>query len=158
MLMIGTIQNLQTTSNCIVYNFSSLNEKYVRLNLFPPNNLGAMDEYDFDIKYAIYILGNDAIFFDMMRIVYSLYQGKDVFVLIDDTEQFEMYNESLMKFIQQRYGYNFNLIQSFDDFINAEESRFSELGIINLAQDKERLSYMLEAERIKNGGTPYTIV
>ena len=155
MLMVGPIQALQNTGNTIVYNFSSLNESYPKLALFPPNNLGAMNEYDFDMRYAQYILSNEIVFFDMMRIIYALYEGKDVFLLVDTDERMEMYTESLLKFIQQRYGYNATFINSIDDFLNAESGSFNRLGLYNIMQDNNRLSYIAESERIRKGGKPY---
>ena len=133
-----------------------MNENYTRLNLLPPLEFGKDYDYNFDILYAQYILSNDNIFFDLMMIVYSLYQGKDVFLLIDD--EVSGLNESLLKFIQQRYGYNASRINTLDDLLYSEDSDFSREGLINLDVDKERLSYMIESERLKNGGIPYEII
>lgn len=154
MLLYGTVQNLQKTDKTEVYNFSSLNEYYSKLNLLPPREFGWEYDYDFDIRYANYIMTNDTVFFDMMMIVYSLYQGKDIFVLIDDNIILEPMNESLFKFIQQRYGYNSYRINSIYDFLIADDSSFTPFGLFNLDQDKDRLAYMLEKERILNGGAP----
>ena len=156
MLLYGTIQGLNITDDCIVYNFSSLNENYPRLNLYPPLDFGKKYDYNFDLNYAQYILGNDNIFFDLMMIVYNLYQGRDVFLLVDD--DLEGLNESLLKFIQQRYGYNACRINNLDDLLYAESTDFSEEGLRNLDIDKDRLSYMLESDRLQNGGKPYEYV
>lgn len=156
MLLYGTIHGLNTTDNCIVYNFSSMNEQYMRLNLLPPLEFGKDYDYNFDMMYAQYILNNDNIFFDLMMIVYNLYQGKDVFLLVDD--DVSGLNESLLKFIQQRYGYNASRINNLDDLLYAENTDFSREGLFNLDSDKERLSYMMESERLKNGGRPYEYV
>ena len=140
MLLYGTIQGLNVTENCIIYNFSSLNEKYPRLNLYPPLEFGK--EYDYN--------------FDMMMIVYNLYQGHDVFLLVDD--DLEGLNESLLKFIQQRYGYNAYRINCLEDLLYTENTDFSTEGLINLDIDKDRLSYILESDRLQNGGKPYEYV
>lgn len=157
MLLLGPVRSIQETSNTVIYNFSSLSEKYTKLYLYPPNDLGALSEYDFDVRYYNYILNNDTIFFDFMMIIYSLYQGKDVFLVIDDDIRLEPLNESLMKIIQQRYGYNGNYIRTEEDFLYATEGSFSVEGLYNLDIDKERLSYMLESTRISNGGKVYDI-
>ena len=155
MLLYGTIQNLQLTSNCEVFCFTSLNESYERLNLLPPREFGYVYDYQFDMNYANYILSNDNVFFDLMRIIFNLYIGKDVFILVDDEMYAEGLNDSLLKFIQQRYGYNACRINSLEDFVMSEESGFTEMGLINLDYDKNRLSYMVESMRLSNGGTPY---
>lgn len=150
MLMYGTVHNIITTSNCEVYNFSSLSENYTRLHLLPPREFGKDFNYQFDLAYANWIFSNDEIFFDFMMIVYNLYTGKDVFLVVDD--MVEQLNESLIKLIQQRYGYEACRINTVEDFIYATESSFSALGLINLDQDKDRLAYILEGMRLDQGG------
>lgn len=156
MLLYGTIQNLQITDKTKVYNFSSLNEWYTKLNLLPPREFGWEYDYTFDMRYAEYIMCNDIVFFDLMMIVFSLYQGEDIFILIDDNPMLEPMNDSLFKFIQQRYGYNSYRINSLTDFLYSDDSNFTEFGLQNLDLDKDRLSYMIERERILNGGKPYS--
>lgn len=153
MLMVGTIQNLQTTDNTVVYNFTSLNERYPRLlHLIPPMSLGARSDYEFDMNYAMYLLSNEPAFFDMMQIVYTMYMGKDVFLLIDGDDRLEMLNESLLKFIQQRYGISAVYITCLDDLLNANDVGFSGIGKLNIQQDKERLAIMVEKIRLQSGG------
>ena len=153
MLLYGTVQNIVTTSNCEVYNFSSLAERYTRLHLLPPKEFGKDYNYQFDLMYAKWIFDNDEVFFDFMMIIYNLYLGKDVFIIVDN--DLEQLNESLFKLIQQRYGYEANRINCQEDFLYTEESSFSELGLMNLDQDKDRLAYMLESMRLAQGGQPY---
>ncbi len=152
MLLLGRIINLATTERTKILNFNSLNEKYPRLHLMPPMTLGSKNEYDFDMKYAAFILNDQNAFFDPMQIVYPLYEGDDVFLLVDEGPIMEMIVESFQKFIQQRYGYNSAYITCLDDLLNAEDGDFSELGTLNMRDDRERLSYMLESERLAMGG------
>lgn len=152
MLLLGRIQNLATTERTKILNFNSLNEKYPRLHLIPPLDLGSKNEYDFDMKYAYYLLNDPNAFIDLMQIMYPLYQGDDVFLLVDDGPIMEMIVESFQKFVQQRYGYNSAYITCLDDLLNADEGDFSELGTMNMRDDRERLSYMLESERLAAGG------
>lgn len=148
--MYGSSKCLEFVNGCEVLNFTSLYERIPRLNLLPPREFGRNFDYDFDIVYAQWIFANDYVFFDFMRIIYSIYQGKDVFILIDDV--FDQLNESLIKLIQQRYGYEAYKVESLEDYMYADNSNFSEIGLLNLDIDKDRLSYMLEAERIRQGG------
>lgn len=158
MLIFCPIQALPIvkTDKSFIYNFTSYNEAYTRLHIFPPQPLVMIeDEYTFDMEYAKYLLFNDQPFFDLMMIIYNLYLGNDVILLIDMGEEFENINESLMKFIQQRYGYNGCIVTSYDDYFNADSGQFNELGVYNLDQDLERLSEDAEEKRLKAGGIPY---
>lgn len=148
-----------------IYNFSSLKEIGIPMNLFPPNNLGAINEYDFDCKYAQYIMCNDFVFCSLMNFIMDLYSNQNIFILIsDESDSFfnpdvgswsAMLIESFLKFIQQRYGLNATYIESSDDINISEDAEFSDFGIFNLDEDKERWSYIVEYNRILNGGTPY---
>ena len=58
-------------------------------------------------------------------------------------------NESLMKFIQCRYGYNSSIVNTPEDYMVQStydlESGFSIEGLGNIYMDKYRLSYLLES-------------
>lgn len=160
LLFAGTIQNLYTTNNTKVFNICSLNESYPRLRVLPPIDLRRipsqnpeMSEYEFDIRYAQWILSDNNAFFDLMQIVYSLYQGYDVFLLISNIDpSLDAYAQSLFKLIQQRYGINVAIINDIEDLFNAEDVQITGLGAANLMDDKERLSFMLEESRQAAGG------
>ena len=163
MLMVGTIQNLATTNKTKVLNFCSLNEKYPRLKLLPPIDFRnctsgrESSEYEFDMQYAQWLLSDPNAFIDLMQIVYSMYQGYDVFLLITDDLIMEQYTQSLLKFIQQRYGYNGFYIKSLEDLFNAEDQPINGVALMNLLDDKERLSLMVEESRqqVCGGFVPY---
>lgn len=159
MLMYGNAQNVIATGN--VYNLTSMKEGYMRLStLIPPNNLGRLTGRDFDLAYADYIFNNDMVFIEFFHIIYSLYIGTDVYIIISETDDWsENLIESLLKLIQQRYGYNACKINSLDDYIyfyNLPNSSEFDIyfGIKNLDMDKERYTYIMENIRIKNGGAP----
>ena len=162
MLLVGTIQNLYTTDKTKILNFCSLNEAYPRLRLLPPfdfrftsGNPETM-EYEFDMKYAQWLLSAPNAFIDFMQIIYNMYLGYDVFLLISEDNNLEQYIESLLKFIQQRYGYNGVIIKSMEDLFNAEDQQPTGICAMNLQDDKERLTIMLEEQRQSIGGfMPY---
>lgn len=158
MLMYGNSENVIATGN--VYNLTSMKEGYTRLNnLIPPNSLGKLTGRDFDLAYADYILGNDMVFIEFFHIIYSLYIGTDVYIVVSENDWSENLLESLLKLIQQRYGYNACKIDSLEDYvyfsISAQIPEFNiYFGIKNLDMDKERYTYIMENIRIKNGGAP----
>lgn len=151
MLMYGiakTADELITKSgrqDIIYLNINSLAERYshVKLNLLPPNSLGANTEKDFDIKYMEWIFGNNEIFISFMDILICLYHGYNVFLIITDEGWSDMLVESLLKLIQQRYGINAVSIKSLEDLQYAEDSIFEPYGLINLDQDLERYAYLM---------------
>ena len=146
-----------------IYNFNSLKEIGEPLKIFPPNNLGAINdinEYDFDCKYADYLMIFDFPFCEMMKVIMDIYNGNNVFILIDDNESF--YNEwnttlaeSFMKFIQQRYGIVGCKVETNEDVGTANQVEFTDYGLMNLDDDKERFSYIIESIRLQNGGQVY---
>ena len=161
----GNSKVLNLVQDFKIYNFSSLMEIGIPMNLLPPNNLGAINEYDFDCKYMQYIMMNDYTFGSMMSMMMDIYNNNDVFILIAD-ENDSFFNpdvaswntiliESFLKFIQQRYGMNATLIESEEDINCMEFAEFSDYGIMNFDEDKERFTYMIESIRIMNGGKPY---
>lgn len=130
----------------VIFNLSSLLEGFERVNILPPFKLDRNDR-EFDIMYANYIIENDAIFYEFMKIMMSLYYGLDTLILVDKQEHNEYVNESLIKFIQQRYGYICNSINVNEDWEYVQESEFSIQGLYNIDKDKERFAYIHVVQR-----------
>ena len=154
MLLVGDHKCVGSLSpHTKIYNISSLLEGYPRLKLLPYNVMYS-DDKEFDMAYAMYILNNDVVFYDMMRIIYNLFIGIDVYLLITIDQPSEIVTESLLKFIQQRYGYIGNRVNEPSDIQFIIDSDFSTLGIFNIDQDKERFYYMIANEFLSGGGKP----
>lgn len=143
-----------------IYSVNSLNESLPVLHLVPPTQLGYLVDYDFDVAYYNWVLNNDYVFSQLFTIINHLYNGTDVLLVFSNDPWSENLAETIMKVIQQRYGYNGALIQSFDDYVYASNQidfNFNrEWGLYNLDQDKNRFSIMSESIRLANGGKPYT--
>lgn len=106
-----------------------------------PSDLDYNNEREFDIQYMNYILSNERAFLNMMSVMWELYNGSNVCVLVSDKDEYrESLNESLIKFIQQRYGWNANIVKSIDDIEVLEDGDFSPSGILNFDEDKERVA------------------
>jgi len=135
-----------------VYNISSLLEGYTKLNILP-YTVKYSDEKEFDLDYALYILNNDNVFFDMMKIIYNLYIGNDVYLLVTIDQFSEIVTESLLKFIQQRYGYIGNRVNEPEDLMALVPGDFTLFGVFNLDQDKERFSFLIANTILSGGGS-----
>lgn len=145
MLLIGDIRCLPYNKDkFIVLNLSSLVEGYPRVHLVPSVITAYNDDKQFDIDYANYIFSNDAVFMEFMKIIYPLYSGNDVFLLVSRNENtHDIITESLCKLIQQRYGYNYQLLNSESDINYYDDSDFSFYGLQTLDLDKERMTNLL---------------
>ena len=159
MLMYGpaSAADIKFGGKGVMYNLSSMREGFISLQaLIPPNTIGRLTDREFDIAYANYIMSNDTLFCIFFQIVYNLYIGKDVFIIISTEDWSENLLESLLKLIQQRYGYNGVLINTEADYLYAVTSMnfgFAPgYGIFNLDQDKERFTTLIEQYRIANNG------
>ena len=159
MLMYGpaSAADIKFGGKGVMYNLSSMREGFISLQaLIPPNTIGRLTDREFDIAYANYIMSNDTLFCIFFQIVYNLYIGKDVFIIISTEYWSENLLESLLKLIQQRYGYNGVLINTEADYLYAATSMnfgFAPgYGIFNLDQDKERFTTLIEQYRIANNG------
>lgn len=159
MLMYGpaSAADIKFGGKGVMYNLSSMREGFISLQaLIPPNTIGRLTDREFDIAYANYIMSNDTLFCIFFQIVYNLYIGKDVFIIISTEDWSENLLESLLKLIQQRYGYNAVLINTEADYLYAVTSMNFEFapgyGIFNLDQDKERFTTLIEQYRIANNG------
>lgn len=156
MLVFGSIRNLPRDSNFVVYNFTSTIETIPRLDLLPPRELVVSDEKEFDYLFMQYIMNDNNHFNAMMQIMMSLYIGDNVFIAISDiSDPYIMnLNESLIKFIQQRYGYNAYKINTIEDleYIDPTDGEFSFDGIYNFDSDRNRYVQNIEEARIAKGG------
>lgn len=98
-------------------------------------------EYSYDLCLTNHILTDNAAFYEVLSILYADYQGRNVYVLIDNQWWSIIYIESLIKFIQARYGCEVNLINELSDLETCKETSFSILGRQQFQADKERLVY-----------------
>lgn len=127
--------------NFKIYNLSNALEIGIRLNsLIPP--FYPMDNKDFDMMYMEYVMKNDSAFMQFFGIIFDIYSGMNVYVMIDSGQYKEFITESLVKLIQQRYGYNAFIVNEPEDFDVARDSDFTVPGIYNMDQDKERFSVL----------------
>ena len=127
-----------------IFNISSYLEGYPRLDsLNPPlkslspYNIDFRDQENFGRLYTQYLLTNPQGFMALMDIVYALYEGEDVLLLVGHDDYRDTLTEALAKVIQQRYGYNANIIHDPEDIECLVEGSFSIQGLYNLDQDKE---------------------
>ena len=118
-------------------------EGYPKIDILPPvTQIDYSDERQFDISFSQFIFNNPIVFYEFFsKILYPVYAGYDVFLLVTRNMLFDMISESLLKLIQQRYGYNGAIINEASDiyYLNPDET-FTTAGIYNFDIDKQRFS------------------
>lgn len=103
------------------------------------------DENNFDQIYQQYIFTNDIAFVQFMNLIVPISMQPDcmVQVLIQYSNYRDSILESLIKIIQQRYGYNsLYIVNTEEDLLYTEESDFSIPGLFVLDQDLKRWASM----------------
>lgn len=142
MLLVGDYRSLPyAKEKFVILNLSSLVEGFPRVHLVPSVTATYDNDKQFDIDYANYIFSNDSVFMEFMKIIYPLYMGQDVFLLVSRSENtHDIITESLCKLIQQRYGYNYQLLNNASDIDYYDDSDFSFYGLRTLDIDKERMT------------------
>ena len=140
----------------VSYNLSSYFNNAPTLNLLVPSpNFISEDILSgdcsipaFDISYHNYILENDDVFLQFMNIIVPAFMHPDVLVqiMIMRSPFSDAITESLLKLIQQRYGYNVYIINEIEDFIYTEESDFSIPGLFTIDQDMSRWRSLVPME------------
>lgn len=154
MILFGTTEVLQyIDSSYSILNLSSFMERYERVCLLPPESLKPYinSEKDFDLMYANFILNDDFYFMELMKIIMRVYEGKNVLLLIH--ESLEFVTESLMKFINGRYGLVPLIVTCEEDLEEIKESNFSINGLYNLDIDKNRFSKLYTMCNMTEKGT-----
>lgn len=141
----------------IVYNLTSYFTNGSNLNLLIPSIESVSEDVlrgdcsvpTFDISYHNYILNNDGAFIQFMNIMVPVFNSPDVLVqiMIMRSQFSDAIVESLIKLIQQRYGYNSYLINDIDDFLYTEESDLSIPGLFMMDKDLERWRCLIGVER-----------
>lgn len=149
MLLIGDKNCIPNyLDNLVVFNLTSLVEGVEKVNLLPPQSsdyINQTNPKEFDMFYMNYIFSSDYVFMELMKIIYNLYLHNNVYILIYRNDTFDIVAESLMKLIQQRYGYHCQWLNEPSDFNYYDDSTFSFQGVYNLDIDRERYENIMVA-------------
>lgn len=121
------------------FNFFSIINFGLRLDhLCPDTNLlkylaenkitGKDDSYKFDYGYATQIVTNEKTFIDFMTLMDSVVKNDETILMSNYTSSFVMpILDSLLKFIQERYGIYAFIVNTLDDIDPLSSSEFGTL-------------------------------
>lgn len=122
----------------VVFNLNANVQCYYKLNLMPPIGINPTS-MEFDAQYVNLLLSDPNYFMQFMYIMTKLKEGYDVVLLIyNEDTVFNAITETLVKFIQQRYGYNYQFLNNENDLNPWDTSSFTTPGIIQFDQDYKR--------------------
>ena len=138
------------TSKAIKYNLTSMNNVYPTLQWLLPYNMGIPQEViegdcdsdTFDYWYWRMIEQKPNSFLDLMRIMIPVFNDPTLVVQIgiDESSYRNSIRESLIKYIQRRYGVVSYIVTTPEDFIliNSDDTTFSIPGLFNMDEDLKR--------------------
>ena len=136
----------------VILNLSSLYSGYINIThlitkISPINNTGLLmpdfvNSVEFDIQYASAVLNNPELFGSLINIMLRAYEGYLVCVLVQRDHYRDAVMESLIKLIQQRYGYNCWIIEDADDIDVLSEQMLLPNGFITLNEDIKQYNQM----------------
>ena len=134
--------------NSVIININANVTGFYSLCLTPDlKTLGACNpcSQEFDNWYLSQLFENDSLLMNFMQIMCNFRNGKDVILLMyRGSELFDAINEALLKIIQIRYDYNYQIVDSVDGFeYYQDNSTFTARGIIQFDQDYQRYQYLL---------------
>lgn len=116
-----------------IYNFNTMYEMFPQLIYLNPyrNNQypGNTNCMEFDAWYVNYISNTPEAFREFINLMRDVYNGKNVWVLVDWYETSYNVIETLAKYILEQYGYSCNMFYTPEDTENYEEGYFSPIGI-----------------------------
>lgn len=112
----------------------------LQLNIMPPLDLmNKLYTEQFDPEYISYIISQDQPFFQFMYPVIDLNNGNDVILFVYNEQNiFAPIIEVILKLIQQRYGYNYQLLDNVFDFDPYQYSGMTAPGITQYQIDRQR--------------------
>lgn len=136
----------------VILNLSSLYSGYINIThliakISPINNTGLpMPEFvnsvEFDMQYASAVLSDPLLFGSLINIMLRAYEGFLVCILIQRDPYRDAVMESLIKLIQQRYGYNCWIIEDAEDIEILSEQMLQANGLLTLDADIKQFNQM----------------
>lgn len=141
---IPTIKSFRDDFKIVDFNCGIIG--YPSTGLLPVNiPVNQYTDQEFDNAYASYLMNNDNVFIRFFNLIIELHMGNNIFLISNNTTAYINLPESLMKFIQQRYGFNGCVCEEPEDIFYAKESSFTIEGLFNFDSDRARYLSILNS-------------
>lgn len=132
----------------VIFNLSSLYSGFIDAtelltNLSSINYTGLpmpvfVESVEFDMQYMASIMNNPNLFGKLMMILSNSYEGRIVVLLVQRDPYRDSVMESLIKLIQQRYGYNCWIVEDPEDISCIKEDDYNTYGLLTLTEDLKK--------------------
>ena len=142
-----------------IYNLSSLYSGYdsitsliTGLHEWAANGINvpaALDKPEIDVEYWNLIMQRPNMFNDLMKLVLNSFEGYVCMVLVHHDNYRDAVLESIIKLIQQRYGFTPWIVQDEEDISVIEEPEYTAQGLVTLDEDRKRYHIMYEAGQVE---------
>lgn len=136
----------------VTFNLSSLYSGFIDLTdlcskIAPINNTGMiMPEFvqsvNFDIQYATALSNDPNLFCKLLLPLSEIYEGSIAILLVQRDSYRDAIMESIIKFVQQRYGLISWIVEGPDDILCIKECPLTPYGLVNLTNDIKRFDTM----------------
>lgn len=132
------ISNLVRAASSVVQNRPVAMEGMFAQGIGGSELIDYISSPDFDIRFANLLTSDDHLFISIMKIMINSYEGKNVVILVHHDEFRDCVAESIIKFIQVRYGYNCWIAEALEDLSCLRQDFFTPTGIMSLDEDRKR--------------------
>lgn len=146
--LVQVLSQVHPGRQIIIMNLSSYKSGYYDItplitNISPINNTQMpayefVDSISFDMQYAAALENNFTMYQCMMQMVVRSYEGYIVVVLVYRDPYRDAIMESLIKYIQQKYGHNCWVVEDVDDLMYIKDESFTPMGIKYVDDDITR--------------------
>lgn len=143
--LVQMLSGLYPSKQVVIMNLSSYKSGFFDItplitNISPINNTQLpayefVDSISFDMQYATALNTNFLMYQCMLHIVVNSYEGNLVVVLVYRDPYRDAVMESLIKYIQQKYGHNCWIMETEDDIMCIKEESFTPTGIKYIDDD-----------------------
>ena len=138
-------------ATCLCTNMHQIDTGGMPINVF-------INTVDFDIMYASVLLQTDHMFETLIKITASSYFGFTVILLVYREPYRDAIMESIIKLIQQRYGYGCWIVNAPEDIECLSEPTFTPNGIITLDSDVKRYDNLYQYGRVSQLIDPLNMI
>ena len=154
----------ETEGNFVLLNFTSLYSGIAPDNVYPLvnhmyqiNQSGMpsgqfVETFEFDLAYANSIMSAPDMYEAFMKIMFNSHEGRLVILLVSRDAYRDALMESLIKFIQQRYGYGCWIVNDPEDIPQLHEPQYTPDGLLTLESDIQ--DYRMQVQMGRAGYDP----
>ena len=126
------IMNLSSSYSNFI-DIASLITRFMQYMSNKPNII--VNTVQFDMEYAMAIQQDQLMYESLLKIIMNSYEGRTVIILVHRDDYRDAIMESIIKYIQEKYGHKSWIVEEIEDLELLREERFSPSGLINIDEE-----------------------